>query len=53
MDVGKVVEFNGETIQTIWGGPDCNNYGGTDATIFPPFLTEKDELLSYSPEICR
>lgn len=53
MDVGKVIEFDGKTTQNVWRGPECNDFNGTDATIFPPFLTEKDELLSFSPEICR
>ncbi|KAL4713307.1 hypothetical protein ACJJTC_015294 [Scirpophaga incertulas] len=52
MDVGKVVAVNGKTEQNVWTGT-CNVFQGTDGTVFPPFLTEKDNLESYSTDLCR
>lgn len=52
MDVGKVVAIDGETERTIWRD-QCNKIEGTDGTIFPPFLTEKDRLESYATDLCR
>ncbi|XP_012339100.2 LOW QUALITY PROTEIN: sensory neuron membrane protein 1-like [Apis florea] len=51
-DVGKVTEVNGKTKLDIWGG-DCNEFNGTDSTIFAPLLTEQDDIVSFAPDICR
>ncbi|CAB3227796.1 unnamed protein product [Arctia plantaginis] len=52
MEVGSVIAIDGETEQKIWRD-SCNEYQGTDGTVFPPFLTEKDRLQSFSGELCR
>jgi hypothetical protein len=52
MDVGKVIAIDGKTEQDIWTGT-CNEFQGTDGTVFPPFLTEKDNLESFSTDLCR
>nr|AGN52676.1 sensory neuron membrane protein 1 [Spodoptera exigua] len=52
MDVGQVTAVDGQTVQTIWKD-HCNEYQGTDGTIFPPFLTENDRLQSFSTDLCR
>lgn len=52
MDVGKVVAIDGMTEQEKWTGK-CNDYEGTDGTVFPPFLTEFDKLESFSGDLCR
>lgn len=36
-----------------WEGGDCNQYVGTDSTIFPPFLKKTDGVIAYEPSICR
>nr|XP_029721389.1 sensory neuron membrane protein 1 [Aedes albopictus] len=53
MDLGRVVSYNDETEMDIYDGDECNRFIGTDSTIFPPFLTTKDKLWAWSPEICR
>lgn len=52
-DVGRVTEVDGKPALTIWAGPECNEFNGTDSTIFPPLMTEADDIVSYSPDICR
>ncbi|XP_052742295.1 uncharacterized protein LOC112057810 [Bicyclus anynana] len=52
MDVGKVVAIDGKMEQETWSGK-CNEFEGTDGTVFPPFLTEFDRLESFSGDLCR
>ncbi|XP_064292368.1 uncharacterized protein LOC128674487 [Plodia interpunctella] len=52
MDVGQVVAIDGKPQLDIWKDT-CNEYQGTDGTVFPPFLTENDRLQSYSRDLCR
>ncbi|CAH2267508.1 jg22596 [Pararge aegeria aegeria] len=52
MDVGKVIAVDDQVEQTIWRDK-CNEYAGTDGTVFPPFLTEFDRLESFSGDLCR
>ncbi|KAJ2951447.1 hypothetical protein O0L34_g13600 [Tuta absoluta] len=52
MDVGQVVAIDGKPEMELWRD-ECNQYGGTDGTVFPPFLKETDRLASYSGDLCR
>ncbi|XP_076179676.1 sensory neuron membrane protein 1 [Ptiloglossa arizonensis] len=52
-DVGRVTEFDGKPALTIWPEDHCNEFNGTDSTIFPPLLTENDDIVSFNPDICR
>ena len=52
MDVGKVVAVDGKIEQDIWQGK-CNEFEGTDGTVFPPFLTQFDKLESFAGDLCR
>ncbi|XP_076753044.1 sensory neuron membrane protein 1 [Xylocopa sonorina] len=52
-DLGRVIELDGKPELDIWGEGTCNEFNGTDSTIFPPFRTEKDDIVSFSPDICR
>lgn len=54
-DVGKVVEVNGQKVQTIWEGENaekCNEFEGTDGTIFKPFFKKHEDLVSFAPDFC-
>lgn len=52
-DLGRVVEFKDQRVQTVWNGEECNELKGTDSTIFPPFLTSKDKIRGFLPDLCR
>ncbi|XP_063538704.1 uncharacterized protein LOC134747956 [Cydia strobilella] len=52
MDVGRVLAVDGKDKQNLWRD-HCNEYGGTDGTVFPPFLTEFDKLQTFSGDLCR
>lgn len=52
-DIGRVVSFNGETEMDFWDDDECNQYVGTDSTIFPPYMNVKDGIWAYEPSVCR
>lgn len=52
-DVGRVIEFDGKRDIDVWGGKPCDNFVGTDSTIFPPGLRPDEGLQSFAPDICR
>ncbi|XP_015587038.1 sensory neuron membrane protein 1 [Cephus cinctus] len=53
MDVGRVVEWNNEPALTVWPEDRCNEYNGTDSTIFHPFFKKEDDVVSFAPDLCR
>ncbi|XP_026331738.1 sensory neuron membrane protein 1-like [Hyposmocoma kahamanoa] len=52
MEVGQVVAIDGKPTLEIWRD-HCNEYQGTDGTVFPPFLTQFDRLQSFAGDLCR
>lgn len=36
-----------------WDVDECNQYVGTDSTIFPPFMSRDEGIWAYEPSICR
>ncbi|XP_015114525.1 sensory neuron membrane protein 1 [Diachasma alloeum] len=53
VEVGEVVEFKGEKKQNVWAedGP-CNDYHGTDTTIFHALLFEDEDVVSFATDLC-
>lgn len=52
-DVGRILEYDDKPEMDTWPTKECNQYHGTDGTIFPPFLTKEEGLASYAPDLCR
>lgn len=52
-DIGKVVAFDDEEEMDVWDGDECNQYVGTDSTIFAPFMNREDGVWAYEPSVCR
>ncbi|KAH0954151.1 hypothetical protein HN011_012146 [Eciton burchellii] len=52
-DVGRVLEWDGKAALDIWPEDHCNEFNGTDSTIFPPLFGPDDDIVSFGYEICR
>jgi len=52
-DVGRVLSLGNQTEMNVWPGSPCNDFRGTDGTIFPPFLSKDEKVWAHSPNICR
>lgn len=52
-DIGKVVAFNDEEEMNYWDDEECDQYVGTDSTIFAPYMNLEDGIWAYEPSICR
>lgn len=53
MDLAKVVAFKGETEFDTWPDDECNQFRGTDGTLYPPYLKKTDDYWILSSILCR
>ncbi|KAG4080358.1 hypothetical protein HA402_010850 [Bradysia odoriphaga] len=53
LNLGKVIEFNGEPELDIWDGDECNELRGTESSIFPPFGVKENGIWVFEAGICR
>ncbi|KAJ9589996.1 hypothetical protein L9F63_016888, partial [Diploptera punctata] len=53
LDLGRVVAWKEETRMSVWSGPRCNEFYGTDGSVFPPFLEDGVPIQAFAPDICR
>nr|WKF45046.1 sensory neuron membrane protein 1a [Podabrus annulatus] len=52
-DVGRVMAYDNAREMSVWPTKECNQYVGTDSTIFPPFMTREEGVAAYAPDLCR
>lgn len=48
-----MVAFNDEEEMDNWETEECNQYVGTDSTIFAPYMDKKDGIWAWEPSVCR
>jgi len=52
-DVGRLLSLGNQTKMSVWPDDPCNDFRGTDGTIFPPFLSKEENVWAHFPDICR
>ncbi|CAB0034284.1 unnamed protein product [Trichogramma brassicae] len=52
-EIGLVTEWDGKLNIAKWNDTYCDTLNGTDGTIFHPQLFETENVVSFSPELCR
>lgn len=43
-DLGRVAAYNDESEMSVWNKDECNEYVGTDSTVFPPYMDVNDGI---------
>lgn len=52
-EVGQVVKYNDQTELDVWSTDKCNQFRGTDGTIFPGLIPNKADIPSFAAALCR
>ncbi|XP_039956690.1 sensory neuron membrane protein 1-like [Bactrocera tryoni] len=52
-DIGRVLEFDDSDELSVWDGDECNQFRGTDTTIFAPLMKPEEGLWSFAADLCR
>ncbi|XP_023315904.1 sensory neuron membrane protein 1-like isoform X1 [Trichogramma pretiosum] len=51
--IGTVVEHDGKGNISKWDDEFCDTFNGTDGTVFHPKLYEDEDIVAFSPDLCR
>jgi hypothetical protein len=52
--VGVMALYNGQPRLDYWSGEECNRIDGTDGTIFPPHLVNRNsKIYVFTGDMCR
>lgn len=51
--MGNVLEYNEEPELDVWDGDECNEFRGSESSIFPPFNNLEDGIWAFEGSICR
>ncbi|KRT82424.1 hypothetical protein AMK59_3081 [Oryctes borbonicus] len=52
-ETGKVVEYNDMPELNIWTTKECNQFRGTEGTIFPGLIPHGSDIPSFGAMLCR
>ncbi|XP_022906339.2 sensory neuron membrane protein 1-like isoform X1 [Onthophagus taurus] len=52
-ETGRLLEYNDQAELTIWGSKECNQFRGTEGTIFPALPIPKADIPSFAYPLCR
>ncbi|KAK7600879.1 hypothetical protein V9T40_008320 [Parthenolecanium corni] len=51
--LGEVSRFNGLDKYSFYKTDECNSFGGSDGTIFPPHLNKNSKIYIFDKNLCR
>ncbi|RZF32366.1 hypothetical protein LSTR_LSTR001830 [Laodelphax striatellus] len=50
--LGEILRWNKKSDMSLWSGKRCNDIGGSDVTLLPPFLNRESQPSVFSTDIC-
>lgn len=55
MKLGTVVQHNNKPNISVWNDDYCDQFNGSDGTIFHPFFDKngKDDIVVFNTDLCR
>lgn len=53
-DINRVIEYKREKKLDVWAdGGKCNEFRGTESTIYPPLINDGEDLAAFAPLLCK
>uniref|UniRef100_A0A8C1Y2N6 Lysosome membrane protein 2-like n=1 Tax=Cyprinus carpio TaxID=7962 RepID=A0A8C1Y2N6_CYPCA len=53
LDFGRIFTWKGEKMLSLWKTNQSNMINGSDGSAFHPFLSKKERLNVFTPDLCR